>query len=172
MAIESRTPQPDVDGVSRRSVIRTAAVAGAVALAGVGLAACGDSGDSADSAGTGTSPGTNPPPTDSPETTPDGGAAAAAIANTADIPVGGGKVVKAGGQPIVVTQPAAGDFKAFSAICTHQGCEVNKIENGTIVCPCHNSRYSAEDGSVTGGPAPRALAKFGIKVEGDSIVPA
>jgi Rieske Fe-S protein len=170
MAIESRTPQSDADGVSRRSVIRTAAVAGAVAVAGVGLAACGggDSGSGSDGSG---GNGTTAPGSDTPAATGNGGGTGA-IANTADIPVGGGVIVKAGGQPVVVTQPKQGDFKAFSAICTHQGCTVNKVQNGTIICPCHNSQYSAEDGSVTGGPAPQPLPKVNVKVEGTGIVPA
>jgi Rieske Fe-S protein len=65
---------------------------------------------------------------------------------TSDIPVGGGKIY--GDQQVVVTQPASGSFKAFSAICTHQGCTVANVANGTINCTCHGSQYSIEDGSV------------------------
>ena len=61
-------------------------------------------------------------------------AASDAIAK-ADIPVGGGKVFDA--LKVVVTQPTAGDYKAFSAVCTHQGCTVNGVSNGVITCPCH-----------------------------------
>ncbi|MGW7609219.1 Rieske (2Fe-2S) protein [Streptomyces sp. NPDC054766] len=89
------------------------------------------------------------------------------LATTSDIPVGGGTIFK--DQKIVVTQPAKGDFKAFSAICTHQGCTVNKVANGTIDCPCHGSRFSVEDGAVKAGPAPRPLPAEKITVEGNSI---
>ncbi|WP_432138564.1 MULTISPECIES: Rieske (2Fe-2S) protein [unclassified Streptomyces] len=89
------------------------------------------------------------------------------LAATADIPVGGGTVFKE--EKVVVTQPAQGEFKAFSAICTHQGCTVNKVADGTIDCPCHGSRYRIEDGSVAAGPAPRPLPAEQIAVEGDSI---
>ncbi|MGW0878898.1 Rieske (2Fe-2S) protein [Streptomyces sp. NPDC002671] len=89
------------------------------------------------------------------------------LASTSDIPVGGGKVFKE--QKIVVTQPTQGDFKAFTAICTHQGCTVNKVADGTIDCPCHGSKYHITDGSVAHGPAPRPLAPEPIKVEGNSI---
>ncbi|WP_432863176.1 Rieske (2Fe-2S) protein [Microbispora rosea] len=89
------------------------------------------------------------------------------LAKTSDIPEGGGKVFK--DQDVVVTQPAAGEFKAFSATCTHQGCPVGSVSNNEIVCPCHGSRFSAKDGSVTNGPAARPLAEKKITVSGDSI---
>ena len=75
----------------------------------------------------------------------------------ADIPVGGGKVFDAA--KVVVTQPKAGEFKAFSAICTHKGCTVASVANGTINCPCHGSMYDMATGQVTGGPAPRAAGE-------------
>lgn len=73
------------------------------------------------------------------------------LAEKSDIPVGGGKVFKE--QKVVVTQPKKGEFKAFSAICTHQGCTVNKVADGTIDCPCHGSKYRITDASVVAGPA-------------------
>jgi Rieske Fe-S protein len=89
------------------------------------------------------------------------------LATTSDIPVGGGTIFK--DQKVVVTQPAKGDFKAFSAICTHAGCTVNKVADGTIDCPCHGSKFSVEDGTVKAGPAPRPLPAEKITVEGNSI---
>lgn len=70
---------------------------------------------------------------------------------------------------MVVTQPSAGEFKAFSAICTHQGCTVNKVADGTIDCPCHGSKYRIADGSVAAGPAPRPLPAEQITVSGETI---
>ncbi|NUP82482.1 MAG: Rieske (2Fe-2S) protein [Nonomuraea sp.] len=93
--------------------------------------------------------------------------AGGALAKTADIPVGGGTVFK--DQKIVVTQPTAGEFKAFSALCTHKGCPVGSVANGAIVCPCHGSKFNIADGSVTDGPADKPLAAQPIKVEGDQI---
>jgi Rieske Fe-S protein len=90
------------------------------------------------------------------------------LASTADIPVGGGKVLTA--QKIVITQPKAGSFHAFTAICTHQGCIVDAVSAGTIDCPCHGSKYSAVNGSVVNGPATLPLAAVSIKVQGTSIV--
>ena len=67
---------------------------------------------------------------------------------------------------LVITQPKAGTFKAFSAICTHQGCTVSTVENGTINCPCHGSQFAIADGSVVNGPAPKPLPAKNIKVSG------
>jgi Rieske Fe-S protein len=88
-----------------------------------------------------------------------------AIAKTGDVPVGSGVIVG----DVVVTQPSAGVFKGFSAKCTHAGCTVNRVADGTIDCPCHGSKFNL-DGSVAEGPAQRPLAVEAITVEGDSIV--
>jgi Rieske Fe-S protein len=69
----------------------------------------------------------------------------------------------------VVTQPSAGVFKGFSAVCPHAGCNVSKVENGNIVCPCHGSRFSLE-GAVVQGPATDPLEAKAVSVQGDSIV--
>lgn len=90
-----------------------------------------------------------------------------ALGSTADVPVGGGAIYA--DQEIVVTQPTEGDFKAFSAICTHQQCLVTAVEDGTIDCSCHGSKFSIEDGSVSGGPASSPLPAVEITVDGDQI---
>ncbi len=87
------------------------------------------------------------------------------IAKTADVPVGSGVIVG----EVVVTQPAAGEFKGFSSKCTHKGCAVNKVADGTIDCPCHGSKFNL-DGTVAKGPATEPLAAQAISVKGDSIV--
>lgn len=96
-----------------------------------------------------------------------GGSGGGAIASTADIPVGGGKIFA--DEQIVITQPKAGTFKAWDTTCTHDGCAVTKVGKETIDCPCHGSKYSIEDASVVAGPAPAPLAKKQIKVSGDKI---
>ncbi|MEV5547596.1 Rieske (2Fe-2S) protein [Streptomyces sp. NPDC052309] len=141
-------------GPARRTVV---AAAGAAGLA-VALTACGGSDDdasggkAADSSGSGGG---------------ENSGAGTALAATADIPEGGGKVFP--DQKVVVTQPAAGEFKAFSATCTHQGCAVKSVSGGLINCPCHNSSFSITDGSVQSGPAPKPLPAVRITVSGDSV---
>jgi len=82
--------------------------------------------------------------------------------------VGGGEVLS--DQKIVVTQPKAGTFAAFTAVCTHLGCLVDSVSGGTINCPCHGSKFSITNGSVVNGPASSPLAPIGIKVQGKNIV--
>jgi nitrite reductase/ring-hydroxylating ferredoxin subunit len=134
---------PAVDtstGPTRRQVLVTG---GVVAAAVAVTAACGSSG------------GTSVP-----------GAGGNTVA-TGDIPVGGGVVLES--KQVVVTQPTAGTFKAFSAVCTHEGCLVTKVANGTISCPCHNGQFSATDGSVQGGPPPAPLSEAKFTLSGSTI---
>ncbi|WP_090943814.1 ubiquinol-cytochrome c reductase iron-sulfur subunit [Nonomuraea jiangxiensis] len=95
-----------------------------------------------------------------------GGGDGAGLARTADIPEGGGKIFA--DRKIVVVQPTAGEFRAFSATCTHQGCTVDNVSGGMINCPCHGSMFNL-DGTVMGGPATRPLPQVQIKVDGDTI---
>ena len=144
------------DGPTRRNVVLGAGVVG---MAGV-LAACGGGGSTTGSDGGDSSaaPGSS------------AGGSDTGLVKTSQVPVGNGVILEA--QKVVVVQPTAGDFKAFSAVCTHMACTVATIKNGTISCPCHGSTYSAKDGSVTGGPAPRPLKSIAVKVDGDEIVRA
>ncbi|MGK2880128.1 MAG: Rieske (2Fe-2S) protein [Mycobacterium sp.] len=93
------------------------------------------------------------------------GAPANVVAATADVPVGSGVIVG----DVVLTQPSAGVFKGFSTTCTHAGCTIAAVANGTINCPCHGSKFNL-DGSVANGPAARPLESKEVSVEGDSIV--
>ncbi len=142
---------------SRRNVIYGVAAAGvAVPL----LAACGDDGgEPADVAGT-SEPGTAGTPAG-------GGASGGVTVKASDVPEGGGTILEQ--EKLVVTQPKAGEFKAFTAVCTHQQCVVAQVEDGEILCPCHFSRFSIDDGSVVDGPAPKALAERTVTVNGDEL---
>lgn len=148
-------------GLSRRRVITAATTVGVgVPL----LAAC--SSDSEDEPGTTTS---------STAGGGSGGVDGGALASTADLTVGG--AVFLDDPAVVVTAPAEGEYKAFSRVCTHQGCPVTDLLDGNIHCNCHQSQFSIEDGSNVVGPngsaaTLQALQEFPIKVEGDRILPA
>lgn len=126
------------------------------------LAACGGSGGSAGGYGSG------------PDSSSSGAEGTAepgpgtVLATTDQIPVGGGIVLSE--RQLVITQPSQGAYKAFSAVCTHQGCLVSTPTNGSIPCNCHGSRFDAATGEVTGGPAPSPLAEVAVTVEGNQIL--
>lgn len=138
---------------------KTAIVSGGVVLTAAALSACTTYGKTPSPA-----PAGGAPSEDAPAPRPPG---AAALATTADVPVGSGLIV----DDVVLTQPSAGVFKAFSTVCTHAGCTVSKIAEGTIDCPCHGSKFNL-DGTVAQGPASRPLEPKRIAVEGSSIVRA
>ena len=89
------------------------------------------------------------------------------LGDVSEIPVGGGKVFMA--QKVVVTQPVKGEFLAFSAVCTHVGCIVDKVANGEIFCPCHGSIFKTTNGAVVTGPASGPLPAKKISTTGGKI---
>lgn len=133
-----------VTSINRRQVLAGAAT---VACA-CGLSACGDE-------------------TRSARVTPSAPAAGGALVPTSEVPVNGCVVLAE--NKVVVTQPEEGTFKAFSSVCTHQGCTVSSSTDGEIPCTCHGSVFSLEDGSVLDGPANAPLPEVEITVDGDSV---
>lgn len=155
--IDSAQQMPQQDPSSEMS--RRAVVAGTGILAvTAALVGCSSYGDQAGQPAATGAPGYPPPPEAPP--------GAQGLARTTDIPVGGGQVFPA--EQVVVTQPAPADFRAFSAICTHQGCTVQDVQDGMINCPCHGSKFST-DGSVVNGPAKQPLPPRQVMVEGNWI---
>lgn len=144
----------------RRALTGSAAIAVGVPV----LAACGSDSSSAEDSG---SDDTGTDDTGSSDAGSGGGTSGEVLATAADVPVGGCFVVS--GAKVVVTQPTEGDFKAFTAVCTHQGCLVESSTEGDIPCPCHSSKFSLDDGSPISGPATAALQAVEISVDGDSI---
>ena len=157
---DSAPDQQSDASFDRRRILGTAAAAG---LGLPLLAACGQNSDPTSS----TSASSSSTPTSGQTKQPAGSGGADLVATSA-VPVNGGVVIQ--DKKVVVTQPTKGDFKAFTAVCTHMGCIVGSVSDNTITCPCHGSQYSAEDGSVKGGPAPKPLAPVSIKVKGGEIV--
>ncbi|WP_309131996.1 Rieske (2Fe-2S) protein [Brevibacterium sp.] len=93
-----------------------------------------------------------------------GGAGASVPAD--DVPVGSGTVVD---ETYVVTQPKAGEFHAFTSVCTHQGCQVRTVTEDKITCPCHGSQFSTTSGEVITGPATDPLQKFTVEESGGTL---
>jgi Rieske Fe-S protein len=156
--------EPEITpAASRRAVFAGAGVAAAAVV----VAGCSSGNGSSSNAGAGATSASAPAATGGAGSSAAGGASGT-LAATSDIPVDGGTVFK--DRKIVITQPASGTFKAFTAVCTHMGCTVGSVSGGTINCPCHGSKYSITDGSVVNGPAPKPLAPIAIKVDGSSIV--
>ncbi|MER0244323.1 Rieske (2Fe-2S) protein [Streptomyces sp. HSW2009] len=129
---------------SRRTVLRGAALAGA---AGVGVAAC--------------SPGEKRPGPATPTAPVELGA-------PEEVPVGEAKLYR--NDRLMVMQPAQGQFKAFSAVCTHGGCILSKIVDGEARCGCHGSRFDPATGKVIDGPANAPLPSVPVRVEGGKLV--
>ncbi|XVQ07901.1 Rieske (2Fe-2S) protein [Spirillospora sp. CA-255316] len=148
------------EGRTRRGLLIGAGLAGVAGLA----AACGGDDEGGGSAGGAESPAGN----GNGNGGGGGGGGGKALAATSEIPVGGGKVFEA--EKIVVVQPAAGQFKAYSSLCTHRRCPVDAVAGGTINCPCHGSKFKIADGSVANPPATEPLEEKQITVQGDQIM--
>ncbi|MBB6171120.1 Rieske Fe-S protein [Nocardiopsis mwathae] len=91
------------------------------------------------------------------------------VAQTTEIPEGGGKVIVQG--KLVITQPEKGDYRAYSAVCTHSGCTIQEVtETENIHCLCHGSEFDIATGEVLKGPATEPLEKFSVTIDGTDIV--
>ncbi|MEU1043043.1 Rieske (2Fe-2S) protein [Streptomyces sp. NPDC005907] len=136
---------PGRPSASRRTVLRGAA---ATPVAGLGLAAC-SSGDDA---------GAVPPtPTASVE-----------LGAENEIPKGSAKLYR--DHNVVVSHAEDGSLKAYSTICTHAGCPINKLAGTTLMCPCHGSEFDATTGKVLHLPATEPLNELPVEVRNGKIV--
>ena len=146
-AATAEEAQPD-----RRHVLRAAGALGAVAIAGSALSACTASSSASGNGGDGSARS--------------GGSAGDGIP-LSEVPVGGGTVVAA--DKAVVTQPAAGTYKAFDSTCPHQGCAVSMVTADGIICPCHGSVFDPATGERRSGPARTGLRPKTVTVSGDHL---
>lgn len=136
---------PARPSASRRTVLRGAAVA---PVAGIGLAAC--SAPGGDAGG------------DSAPTAP------VELGAESDVAKGSAKLYR--DHNVVVSRDAQGTLKAYSTICTHAGCAINKLQGTTLICPCHGSEFDAMTGKVVQAPATEPLSELTVKASGGKIV--
>jgi len=151
---------------------RSALALGAAAVAALPLAGCGSSSATSTtrapdgrSGGAGATSGPGAGTASSP-----GAGSSAPLVPVADVPVGGAFAARDGaGHPVMVAQPKAGTFVAFSGVCTHMGCTVAP-QGAKLVCPCHGSVFDAATGAHLSGPAPSSLPAVAIHVSGTQVV--
>ncbi|MEU0782384.1 Rieske (2Fe-2S) protein [Streptomyces sp. NPDC006173] len=135
---------PGRPSASRRTVLRGAAL---TPVAGLGLAACSG-----------------------------GGGGGAPATPTAPVVLGAESEVAKGGaelyqdQNVVVSRAEDGSLKAFSSICTHAGCAIDKLDGTTLVCPCHGSEFDARTGKVLRAPATEPLDELTVEARNGKIV--
>ena len=131
------------DGITRRSALGAAAVAVVGGVGGYLVARNSDAAKAAD--GTVAANAYGDPPR----------AAGKALATVADIPDGGGLILS---KPAVVVTRSGAQVHAFSSVCTHEGCRVDKVTNGRIDCPVPRQRVRRGDGQGAGRPGALAAA--------------
>jgi cytochrome b6-f complex iron-sulfur subunit len=87
-----------------------------------------------------------------------------------DVKPNTGQIFKFGSKPAILVRTAAGELRAFSAVCTHLNCTVQyRPDLAEIWCACHNGHFDLK-GQNVGGPPPRPLDAYVINVRGTQIV--
>jgi cytochrome b6-f complex iron-sulfur subunit len=80
-----------------------------------------------------------------------------------------GKIFPFGRKPGILLRLKSGEYRAFSAVCTHLGCTVQyRKDMGLIWCACHNGRFNLKGINVA-GPPPRPLEPYEVHVRGNDI---
>ena len=151
---------------TRRQALHVAGAGGLAAVSAASLAGCG-SGEAGAAASTAVDTAKSAAASAASSGASAASEAVAGAITSAEIPVGGGKIIDS--LKAVITQPTAGDFKAFSSMCTHQGCPVTSVSEGTINCACHGSKFDIATGAVKAGPATSPLPTKSIQVGADGI---
>ncbi len=86
-----------------------------------------------------------------------------------DIEKDSGTIIRFGNKPVILVRTAGGEFRAFSATCTHLDCTVQfKKELGVIWCACHNGKYDMNGKNIS-GPPPRPLDEYRVIIQNDEV---
>ena len=87
-----------------------------------------------------------------------------------DVKPNTGQIFKFGSRPGILVRTAAGELRAFSAVCTHLNCTVQyRPDISHIWCACHNGHFDL-NGKNVAGPPPRPLDTFVVNARGNQIV--
>lgn len=97
--------------------------------------------------------------------------AGSVVAGTvAEFPPNSGKIIRYGNRPAIVIHLPSGEFRAFSAVCTHLQCTVQyRPDREQIWCACHNGTFDLTGRNIS-GPPPRPLDAFDVALRGDQVV--
>src|ERR1051325_1182621 len=92
------------------------------------------------------------------------------VAKTGDIAPGEGKAVDVGARRIALFN-VDGTFYAIDDECTHRGGPLSEgmLMGEEVTCPWHGAVYDVKSGTVLGSPAPRDVARYNVRVEGEDI---
>ena len=92
------------------------------------------------------------------------------VAKTSDIPPGEAKAVDIGAKRIAIFN-IEGTYHAIDDTCTHRGGPLSEgmIVGTEVTCPWHGAAFDVTTGSVLGLPAPRSVARYPVRIEGDDI---
>ncbi|WP_069811895.1 Rieske (2Fe-2S) protein [Streptomyces sp. TP-A0874] len=137
----------------RRTVLCSAALAGVAGLTGAAISGCAPETGS-DGAGGGRRAASPTAPVE--------------LGEAEDVPVGGAKLYAEA--RILVSRPAADEYRAFSALCTHRGCVLSAVKVAEAVCGCHGSRFAVDTGKVLAGPAVEELPRVPVRVDSGKLV--
>jgi len=87
-----------------------------------------------------------------------------------EVPSDGYKIFPFGTEPGILIHLASGEYRSFSAVCTHLGCTVQyRSAEKDIWCACHNGIYDLHGKNVS-GPPPRPLAPYDVHLMEQDIV--
>ena len=92
------------------------------------------------------------------------------VAKASDIAPGEGKAVDAGGKRIALFN-IDGAFHAIDDTCTHRGGPLSEgmVEGTQVTCPWHGAVFDVRSGAVLGAPAPRDVARYAVRLNGEDI---
>lgn len=156
--------------ISREKFIRLGSAIGVSAAGAAVISACGSSGGSGSgSSGGASSSAASGSSSTSNSATQEASGGGQAIAQASEVAPGSATKFTDSGNPAVLVHLDGGEFAAYSAVCTHQGCTV-AYQDGQLACPCHGSVFDPSNGAqVVNGPAQRPLPEIPVEVRGGEV---